>query len=371
MTQDFLNTLTQLANSYYSSNNPLIGKAVTEKSDGLRPKATVGGRTGNNYSQQIGGISTGVNLANNLASGFITPKEGTSSSQQKTIGNLALQSSNPWVKLGGATWNTLSTIGDLTGTNSSTMSETEQETAGLSDFQRVMNNTLSYMPLAGAFMSKTGEVAKNDDVDKLSGAYSNSVNYINTMADMGDQRFLGGKKINSGINTANEQAKMISNIYNTNTLRKNSNTSQELQHQINQRYGLYAKDGAKLLSKEELHKIQACKKEITKFQNGGSILIPEGALHKNKHNMDETNPELAKELTNKGIPVVVTDEKGNVEQCAEIERNEMILEKSLTNKVEDLWKKGDEDSMTECGKIIVCTLFNNCDDNTGLVKEVE
>lgn len=216
------------------------------------------------------------------------------------------------------------------------MSEAQQEAVGMSNFSRGLNNALSYIPMAGAFMQKTMGVNKSDDVENLRGAYSDSANFIDTMASMGNNRYINGNKINDNINTANEQAKMLSAINRTSTLRKNSNTQQEMQHQINQRYGVFAKNGLKLLSKEELEKIYSYKNEIAKFQNGGSILIPEGALHKNKHNMEDTNPELAKELTTKGIPVVVTDKDGKVEQCAEVERNEMILEKSLTNKVEEL-----------------------------------
>jgi len=76
-------------------------------------------------------------------------------------------------------------------------------------------------------------------------------------------------------------------------------------------------------------------------------------------------------LTKKGIPVVAVDENGEVTQVAEIEKQELIFEKSLTEQIEKLWKDGSEEAMIEAGKIITCTLFTNCDDNAGLVEEVQ
>ena len=58
------------------------------------------------------------------------------------------------------------------------------------------------------------------------------------------------------------------------------------------------------------------KQSPSKFQSGGSInVIPEGALHARKHNMDIDG------ITKKGIPVVSEGENGKVEQQAEIERS--------------------------------------------------
>nr|DAE33126.1 MAG TPA: hypothetical protein [virus sp. ctrcb4]DAR12779.1 MAG TPA: hypothetical protein [Crassvirales sp.] len=50
-------------------------------------------------------------------------------------------------------------------------------------------------------------------------------------------------------------------------------------------------------------------------------LIPEGALHARKHNLEEVNPELEGQITKKGIPVI-THSEGGVTQTAEIEKNE-------------------------------------------------
>ena len=112
---------------------------------------------------------------------------------------------------------------------------------------------------------------------------------------------------------------------------------------------------------------------IEEFKNGGQMsVIPEGALHARKNNM-----ELAKEggVTSKGVPVV----DNNGEQQAEIERNEIIFRKEITDKMEELYKKyNSSESSSEkdeiaikMGKILTCEITKNTDDKTGLIQEVE
>ena len=107
---------------------------------------------------------------------------------------------------------------------------------------------------------------------------------------------------------------------------------------------------------------------IPEFQNGGSInVIPDGALHARKHNMED-----ADNLTKKGIPVV--DNKG--EQQAEIEKEELIFRLEVTQKLEELEKKyySEEASQKEkdeyaleAGKLITEELLHNTKDNAGLL----
>ena len=107
---------------------------------------------------------------------------------------------------------------------------------------------------------------------------------------------------------------------------------------------------------------------IPEFQNGGSInVIPDGALHARKHNMED-----ADNLTKKGIPVI--DNKG--EQQAEIEKEEIIFRLEVTQKLEELEKKyyGEESSQKEkdkyaleAGELLVKEILHNTDDKTGLI----
>lgn len=103
-----------------------------------------------------------------------------------------------------------------------------------------------------------------------------------------------------------------------------------------------------------------------KFENGGKVnVIPDGALHARLHHMDVDN------ITKKGIPVIVQKEGGEVEQQAEIERNEIIFNLDLTKKLEELWKDGSEEAAIKAGELLVKEILDNTQDNTGLIKEVE
>ena len=98
------------------------------------------------------------------------------------------------------------------------------------------------------------------------------------------------------------------------------------------------------------------------FKQGGQMnLIPEGSLHARLHHMED-----AEGLTKKGIPVV--DNDGN--QQAEIEVNEIIFRKEVTDKLEELAKDGSNKAAEEAGRLLVKEIFENTDDRTGLIEEV-
>ena len=110
-----------------------------------------------------------------------------------------------------------------------------------------------------------------------------------------------------------------------------------------------------------------------KFQQGGSInVIPEGALHARKHNMDIDG------ITPKGIPVV-SDENGTIEQQAEIEREEIIFRLEVTKELEQLQREYDKENTSQkekdqlalqAGKLLVNEILYNTIDNTGLINNV-
>ena len=113
------------------------------------------------------------------------------------------------------------------------------------------------------------------------------------------------------------------------------------------------KDGGK--TKEELETPEI---EETNQKN----LIPEGALHKNKHHMENTEG-----LTQKGIPVIDNDG----EQQAEIELDEIIFTLEVTKKLEELYKDGSDEAAIEAGKLLVKEILFNTDDRTGLISKCE
>lgn len=119
-----------------------------------------------------------------------------------------------------------------------------------------------------------------------------------------------------------------------------------------------------------------------KFKNGGSVgdsdipeteettqknVIPEGALHKNRHHMEH-----AEGLTKKGIPVIDDDR----EQQAEIEHSEIIFTLEVTKKLEEYYEifysdessnKEKEQAALDAGKLLVYQILENTEDRTGLI----
>lgn len=143
-----------------------------------------------------------------------------------------------------------------------------------------------------------------------------------------------------------------------------------------QRGSYIGRNGLKLPSAEEMQRavetvarIRQQKKEapktIEEFKEGGKMnVIPEGALHAHKHHMDIDG------ITPKGI-AVVTQEEGGVVQHAEIERNEIIFTKEVTEELERLYKDGSDEAAIQAGKLIAKQIIENTQDNTGLISEVQ
>lgn len=98
---------------------------------------------------------------------------------------------------------------------------------------------------------------------------------------------------------------------------------------------------------------------INEFQQGGTInVIPDGALHARKHNMALDG------VTPKGIPVVSEKEGGEIEQQAEIEKEEIIFRLEVTKKLEELAQNGSDDAAIEAGKLLVNEILYNTIDKT-------
>lgn len=121
-----------------------------------------------------------------------------------------------------------------------------------------------------------------------------------------------------------------------------------------------------------IHRIEQYLKGPQVFKQGGQMsVIPEGALHARKNNMEGAGED----FTAKGIPVV--DNKG--EQQAEIERDEIIFRKEVTDKMEELYKKFNSEESSdkkdeiaiEMGKIITCEITKHTQDNTGLIDKIQ
>lgn len=128
-------------------------------------------------------------------------------------------------------------------------------------------------------------------------------------------------------------------------------------------------------------------KKVVKAENGAKLkkvevseeasVIPEGALHKNKHNLELDG------ITAKGIPVITVDndadtfteikqQEDTIVIHAEVEKEEIIFSKELTDFVEDKRKEwhdsNSNDILEEVGKRVTKELLFNTNDNADLIK---
>lgn len=131
--------------------------------------------------------------------------------------------------------------------------------------------------------------------------------------------------------------------------------------------------------------------KVPKHKNGAQLqevetseepsVIPEGALHKNKHNLELEG------ITKKGIPVIqnvddsvstlaeIQQHQEDIVQSAEVEKEEVIFSRELTDFIEEKRKEWHETNsnevLEEVGKRVTKELLFNTDDNAGLITKLE
>ena len=275
-------------------------------------------------------------------------------------------------------------IGNMTGTNLSNLNQDSANRAGIggsAKFNNVMNMLPGNSMLWGIWGGRTENYALSDTAEEMQSGYSGTVNDMRAASDIARKRLVFGRnKANSFIDTARNNDMLISQINETNTMRKQSNYYQDRAHQDINRYAgenylntRVGKSGMKLMSIEEVRAIIAKRQETQKFQNGGVVgidtnVLPEGALHAHKNNLSDLNPDL-EDATKKGIPVMAAEGGEVGEQVAEIESNEIIFRLEVTKRLEELRKDGSEEAMIEAGKLVTEELIENTQDNTGQITE--
>lgn len=186
------------------------------------------------------------------------------------------------------------------------------------------------------------------------------LNFINRTGDPND--FYHPSEIEARLKAAKfmSQGQQYTKDFFSN-LRKNEN-----------KYGYNMRDLLHMYNDENLEKL--FNTSLQSFKEGGSInVIPDGALHARKHNMDMEG------ITKKGIPVVADKENGEIEQQAEIEKEEIIFRLEVTKKLEELEKKyynsdtsqKEKDELAlEAGKLLVQEILYNTMDNVNLIDKV-
>lgn len=286
----------------------------------------------------------------------------------------------------------------------------------------------------GFFGKKTRDFSANrDTIEQVGGSYGGTVRNIASAEEKAGKKyglFSGGarRSANRFINRTESQQATMTNIANEasdlSSIATNMSDLNHIQYDFNlnggydQRYMRAARLGAKLQRIKKLN-IQSHKlggqiqgaidlnewqpvitEAVEQFESGGELewtpiitlknggkpepidapeieetnqknIIPEGALHARKHNMEN-----ADNLTKKGIPVI--DNEG--EQQAEIEKNEIIFTLEVTKKLEELYskytdyeysQKEKDEVAIEAGKLLVKEILFNTDDRTGLINTLK
>lgn len=263
-------------------------------------------------------------------------------------------------------------------------------TDGMTTQDSIFSSTLGNLTGLGIINSAFGKRANtinkdNETWEQQGSAYGGSLAKVDDALTKSGKKYglfsnRARKKANAQISEAKRQQNLVADINEEaqDAFAASNYSGIGLRNQIALNGGYrnmaIGRNGIKILDKELqwansiLNKTKA---SVPEFKSGGKVnVIPEGALHKNKHHLEDVNPEF-KDVTNKGIPVVSKEDGGELVQHAEIERNEIIFNLDVTNKLEELMKKGDDESAIEAGKLLVHEILNNTIDNTGILKEIQ
>lgn len=334
--------------------------------------------------QKIGGLSAftsskGFNIGSdilNAVDSFMPQNGGAESAAVKGIAKSALNYIPGVGQIVGAAD---SLFGIISGAAGKTLSGTTTGDKVISAIPVVGN-------IASLFSSKLDD--KNFDLSKVSSEYS--TNKEQDADKLGGQNVLFGanrlkNKINNAWNLYNKKVDIteegqrrlnnnVSDLYNSQNLFKYSGSTGSL--------SLAGKKGMKFPELEKARELVSSwstksqnPQDPQKFQVGGKMnLVPEGALHARKHNLEEVDPDLKGQITKKGIPVI-TQSEGGVVQHAEIERDEVVFRKEFTEELESLFESYKETPTDEiaitAGKLICYELLKNTDDRSGLIKSIK
>ena len=191
---------------------------------------------------------------------------------------------------------------------------------------------------------------KNKELMTTSNAFD--LQYQNTMQGGYDQA--NSTRIGkSGLKI--DEIKILKNIQNKNNIKENIKKIKLSQENLE----TFKQNDFSRSGKMFINILEEIFPEINSFQKGGQInIIPGGALHAHKHNLIEVS-DIYKNVTKKGIPVVIYEEGNTITQTAEVETSEVILHKELTDKLEELREINTKESQLKAGKLLATELIKN------------
>ena len=259
----------------------------------------------------------------------------------------------------------------------------------------LMNTGNPWAMMAGAAVTTFNELDKmlganleGFSTDIKGSGYSSNLAHEESKAIRGTQGAWNKDKLTTLLDRRNERATMAlqaadiaSEQYETQTARQQSiddliqRNQQALLGGVDSSL-LSAKQGGKLIQKaQDGAKLKNV--EISEEEN----LLPTGSMHKNKHGLTD----IAEEITKKGIPVItvkddsaetykdIIKQKDSIVQHAEIESQEILFNKEVTDFLEQArkeWEKThDKEILLEVGKRITKEVLFNTKDKEGTIQE--
>lgn len=241
-------------------------------------------------------------------------------------------------------------------------------TKGLGTGSDLGNTILSFVPGLG-WVSGTSREIQKDKAVQASSSYTGVADDVNNAAQNAGGKFLFGMdKANHNTIKADLAQTGASEILNYNKIAKQGSNhplrQMGTQMQTSGGFNLTAsaKMGAKLYNIEEAKRI--LNNRLQSFKNGGAVnVIPDGALHKNRHHLEDID-EKFEDVTTKGIPVITEAKNGDIIQQAEVEKEEIIFNLAVTKKLEELMEKDTDEAAIEAGKLLTEEILRNTIDNT-------
>lgn len=359
---------------------PVPKKSTKTAGFGGRANSALGGKVGQ-------GVMSAVGSALDIAKGFVPTQESkgknpTGFETQQQIGDALTKVPIPIVQAAGLAYKGISMLAEATGGNTNTITKDQAEDIGISKGTRLANNIIGALhPGAGWLVKEVEEGQKSHLIDEMSNAYADTVSDIDQAGVLGGGKYLfGQKKVADAVAQANRRNELLTEMNMTNTMRKQSDYGRDLAQQNMNRYAgtnymdmRMGRKGMKIQNLEEIRELLKNRVveelDVQKFAEGGS-LMPAGKLHKELSHINELG-EQYEDLTRKGIPVVTLDEGGEIQQVAEVERDEWIWNLEFTQQIEALWKDGSEEAMIEAGKLLTEELLRNTDDISGIIHKEE
>ncbi len=371
------NVLNQATSTISSSTSSPVVKAVSAAVNGIGQNVikSVGSNVSKEVSSQLGKSVLKGGLSNLSVSGLKTAaKQGLGSAfNAKSLGGVALSVANQFAPQ-----------------KREYSGDKGNLTKGLDSAYDTLSDAVSVIPvwgqaaslimkggaLAGKFVNKWGGGTDSmTNTDAILGS-----NFLN-LTPLGLINGFGGKNADKfNYNTAADKVdrNYVAGSYNMGLF-------DDAIHKSGKKYGLFS-SGARNKANDQIYDANNKAQTLRAISSTGQFRNTFGNatqnintvdyqkklqgyqptyLHAGKHGMKIEKEE---EFIIPDISSLVVDKDGV--QQAEIEKDEIIFRKEVTDAIEEARKDGSDKKAIEIGKLLVKEIFNNTQDNTGLIENL-